>query len=166
MKSPGVVLGIDPGLATVGYGVVDLQGREPRCVAYGCIRTEAYLDLGARLRIIREDLAALIERYEPQWAAVEKLFFNRNVTTGIAVAHARGVILLGIAETGVKLAEYSPQEIKSQLLGYGRAEKHQMQSMVQRTLKLSEKPTPDDAADGLAIALCHLRQLQRNARWK
>ena len=150
------ILGIDPGLATVGYGVIDVHGpRDLECISYGCIRTASNLSMGARLRIIYDDMQELIRRYEPDQASVEKLYFKQNVSTGIQVAQARGIILLAIEQNEVPFEEYAPVQVKSRILGYGHAEKHQMQYMVANTLGLEKRPKPDDAADGLALAICH-----------
>jgi len=150
------ILGIDPGLATIGYGCVDILGAgKLRCVTYGCIRTEPYHSLATRLRIIHDDLSELIKLYKPSEAAVEKLYFNKNVTTGISVSHARGVLLLGLEQTGIPVHEYTPLQVKSKVVGYGFGEKSQIQYMVSKILNLSKRPSPDDAADGLALAICH-----------
>lgn len=150
------ILGIDPGLATIGYGVIDARGpREMDCVSYGAIKTPAGTPIETRLNIIFEDMGELIERYKPQVASVEKLFFKKNVTTGIQVAQARGVVLLSLCRKDVPFFEYTPMQIKSRVLGYGLGEKSQIQYIIQRVLNLAEKPKPDDAADGLALAICH-----------
>lgn len=150
------ILGLDPGLATVGYGVVDVLGpRELSCVSYGSIKTESHQPFSLRLQIIFDDLKEILTRYEPSEAAVERLFFNQNVTTGIQVSHARGVILLRLQLENISLFEYTPLQIKSRLTGYGHAQKHQIQNMVQRILNLDHTPKPDDAADGLAVAISH-----------
>ena len=150
------ILGIDPGLATVGYGVIEVLGpRKMECISYGSIRTQSHQAFPLRLRILFEDLKEILERYNPEEVAVERLFFSQNVTTGIQVAHARGVLLLRLEMDGKPLYEYTPLQIKSRVVGYGHAQKHQIQSMVQRILKLEKLPKPDDAADGLAVAICH-----------
>ena len=159
------LLGIDPGLATVGYGVVDvLSGGQLECVSYGCIKTNASLSLSARLQIIYNDMGQLLDRYQPIEVAVEKLFFNTNVTTGIDVSQARGVIMLRIAQFESEIFEYTPLQVKSKVLGYGRAEKKQVQYMVQNVLKLKKRPRPDDAADGLALAICHYYSCARRMK--
>lgn len=153
-----VVLGIDPGTATTGYGVV---GRTLRgdfdLLAAGVIRTAPDVEMHLRLLELFTDLQALIREFRPNEVAVEKLFFGKNVTNAITVGQARGVVLLAAALAGLPLAEYTPAEVKQAISGYGNAEKRQMQEMVQRLLGLDEPPRPDDAADGVAIALCHLQ---------
>ena len=150
------VLGIDPGLATVGYGLIDTDGlRKIECISYGCIKTPANLSMGARLRIIFDDMQELISRYKPDQGSVEKLFFKQNVSNGIQVAQARGIILLTLEQHEIPFKEYAPVQVKSRLVGYGHAEKHQIQYVVANTLGLEKKPKPDDAADGLALAICH-----------
>lgn len=152
-----LVLGIDPGTATTGYGLVreNAQGGL-EVVAYGVISTPAGLPLEQRLQQIYQELNELILLHRPQSGAVEKLFFSRNVTTAISVSHARGVILLSMVQAGLSIGEYTPMQIKQSVAGYGGAEKRQMQLMVQALLGLSELPRPDDAADALAVAICHL----------
>jgi crossover junction endodeoxyribonuclease RuvC len=155
-----VVLGIDPGTATTGYGVVGQTTRgDYRLVACGVFRTQPSTPMHLRLREIFEDMQALIGEFRPDEVAVEKLFFGRNVTNAISVGQARGVILVVAALEGLNVVEYTPAEIKQSISGYGNAEKRQMQEMVQRTLNLAEPPHPDDAADGVAIALCHLQTI-------
>lgn len=150
------VLGIDPGTATTGYGVVDyLQGRE-KLVHYGTIRTAARLDMPARLCQIKRELDQLLEDYHPDVVAVEELFYNRNSKTVITVAQSRGVVLMAAAAAGLSVAEYTPLQVKQSVVGYGNADKRQVQLMVQRILGMKEIPTPDDAADALAIAICCL----------
>jgi crossover junction endodeoxyribonuclease RuvC len=150
------ILGIDPGLATVGYGVIEILGpRKMACISYGSIRTQSHQAFPLRLRILFDDLKEILERYNPEEVAVERLFFSQNVTTGIQVAHARGVLLLRLEMESLPLYEYTPLQIKSRVVGYGHAQKHQIQSMVQRVLSLEKPPKPDDAADGLAVAICH-----------
>lgn len=155
-----VVLGIDPGTATTGYGVVGQTTRgDYTLVACGVFRTQPSTPMHLRLREIFEDMQALIGEFHPDEVAVEKLFFGRNVTNAISVGQARGVILVVAALEGLNVVEYTPAEIKQSISGYGNAEKRQMQEMVQRTLNLAEPPHPDDAADGVAIALCHLQTI-------
>lgn len=155
-----VVLGIDPGTATTGYGVVGLTLKgEFQLLACGVIRTDAGMPMHLRLRELFEDLQRLIAEFRPQGVAVEKLFFGRNVTTAISVGQARGAVLLAAALTGLEVAEYTPAEVKQAIAGYGNAEKRQVQEMVQRLLDLDFIPRPDDAADGVAIGVCHLQSL-------
>jgi crossover junction endodeoxyribonuclease RuvC len=150
-----IILGIDPGYATVGYGVVEKTNRGLTPVTCGVIQTPASEELGARLAIIDKEMSRIIREFRPDAVAVEELFFNTNVTTGIKVAEARGVILLcAIKECG-RLYEYTPLQVKSALTGQGRAEKKQVQFMVKALLGLKEVPKPDDAADALAVAICH-----------
>lgn len=149
-------MGIDPGLATLGYGVVEKDARgEFRAVACGAIVTPKEEDLPVRLAMLEARLAELLEQYKPDEIAMEELFFSKNITTGIAVAHARGVALLTCVKACGRLYEYTPMQIKQALTGYGKADKKQMQSVVASLLRLKEIPKPDDAADALAIALCH-----------
>lgn len=150
------ILGIDPGTATVGWGMIEAINGKPRVVAYGHITTDKALPMEKRLQEIRSDLRIIIERYQPERAAVEELFFFKNQKTIITVAEARGVILLTLADFSLSIAEYTPLQVKQSLTNYGRAEKYQMQLMVQKLLGLSAIPKPDDAADALAIALCDL----------
>jgi crossover junction endodeoxyribonuclease RuvC len=149
------VLGIDPGTALTGYGVIDVMDGDMQMVAYGVIRTTNRDDPPRRLQLIFEELNDLIERYQPDTAGVEEVFFGRNVTTAISVGQARGVILLALANAGIPIAEYSPPKIKDSVVGYGNADKGQVQLMVRHLLKLEETPRPDDAADGLAVAITH-----------
>ncbi len=150
------ILGIDPGLAIVGWGVVErINGMTFAPVAYGSINTPAKTDVGYRLSLIYKNLRKIIEKYQPDEMAVEELFFNTNQTTGIAVAEARGVILLAAQEYGIPVAEYTPLQVKQAVVGYGKAEKHQVIDMVTRLLRLPAPPKPDDTADAIAIALCH-----------
>ena len=150
-----IILGIDPGLAIVGYGVLNKQKGKTEIVDYGVINTPKEDTLPVRLEKIYKGMCALIDQYKPDQVAIEELFFNTNITTGIAVAEARGVILLACINKGCKLFEYTPLQIKQALTGNGRADKHQVQFMVKAILKLNSIPRPDDAADGLACALCH-----------
>ncbi len=150
------ILGIDPGLATVGWGVIDVERGKPKVVSYGVILTPKDKKLPDRLSIIEEDINQVISKYKPDEIALEELFFNTNITTGINVAQARGVILLtAVKACGGKLFEYTPLQIKQALTGYGRAEKRQIQEMTKTFLGLSKIPKPDDAADALAVALTH-----------
>ena len=151
------VLGIDPGVATIGFGVVDFQRGGHRLVRYGVITTPAGLPLSRRLLQISEDMGELLRQFKPDEAAVEELFFTKNITTGIAVAHGRGVILLSAEKLGVPIFEYTPMQVKQAVAGYGGADKRQVMLMTQRLLNMKEVPRPDDAADALAIAICHAR---------
>jgi crossover junction endodeoxyribonuclease RuvC len=149
------VLGIDPGTATLGYGVIDADQDGMRMVTYGVIRTKAKTPMHERLLIIYREMRDLLTEFEPDSAGIEELFFGRNVTTAITVGQARGVVLLAIAQAGIPIGEYSPPKIKESIAGYGRADKNQMQMMVRNLLNLEETPRPDDAADGLAVAITH-----------
>ncbi len=151
-----LVLGIDPGTAITGYGLVTDQGAGTVAVAHGVITTPSDLPLPDRLVLLQRALRALIDQYRPDHAAVEELFFNKNVRTALAVGHARGVIMLTLAQAGVRIFEYTPLEVKQAVTGSGRADKRQMQQMVTLLLGLDQIPKPDDAADALAIAVCHL----------
>ena len=149
------ILGIDPGFATVCWAVLDSERGNLQPVAYGAITTPAHTNFESRLLMIKRDLETIIDRYSPTEMAIEELFFNTNITTGIAVAEARGVILLCAELLGVEIFEYTPLQVKQSIVGYGRAEKNQVITMVQMFLNIKEKISPDDAADALAIAICH-----------
>ena len=151
------ILGIDPGVAIVGFGVVDSEGGTQRMVQYGAINTPANTPLAARLVQIDQDLMELLDQFKPDEVAIEELFFSKNITTGIAVAHARGVILATVEKAGIPLYEYTPMQVKQAVVGDGLAEKNQVMDMPKRRLKLRSVPKPDDAADALAIAICHAR---------
>lgn len=151
-----IVLGIDPGTAITGYGLTSEENGQSVAIAYGAITTPSGLSLPDRLLILHRDLAAVIDQYHPDQAAVEQLFFNKNVRTALAVGHARGVILLTLAQADVPIYEYTPLQVKQAITGSGRADKKQMQQMVTLLLELKQIPKPDDVADALAIALCHL----------
>lgn len=151
------ILGIDPGVATIGFGLVEADRGSARMVTYGTVTTPAGLPLSRRLFQISGDMEDLIGKLKPEVIAVEELFFNNNITTGIAVAHGRGVILLSAEKCGVPLFEYTPSQVKMAVVGYGKAEKRQVMDMTRRLLNLKSVPRPDDAADALALALCHAR---------
>ena len=150
-----VILGIDPGYATVGYGVVRYHSNRFAPVRFGAITTPAGEDFSRRLEIIYDDACSLIERSAPDVLSIEQLFFTNNKTTGIDVAQARGVILLAARKHGIQVYEYTPMQVKQSVVGYGRAEKHQVMEMTRKLLGLAEVPRPDDAADALALAICH-----------
>lgn len=150
-----VILGVDPGTAITGYGVIKKEGNHLKRVAYGVIRTAPQRSTSSRLKQIHQELQLIIGQYRPEVMAVEQLFFNKNVRTALAVGQARGVILLAGATAGLEIVEYTPLQVKTAVVGYGRAEKTQVQEMVRILLCLSEIPKPDDAADALAIAICH-----------
>ena len=151
------ILGIDPGVATVGFGVIDSDRAQQKMIQYGAITTAAGLPLATRLVQIAADLEVLIRQFQPDEIAVEELFFSKNITTGIAVAHARGVILYTAERLQIPVYEYTPMQVKQAVVGYGLAEKQQVMDMTRRLLKLKSVPKPDDAADALAIAICHAR---------
>ena len=150
-----IILGIDPGVAIVGYAVVEAQGDALRMIACDVIRTPTGHPLAHRLQLIYQQLAELVSSYHPQEAALEELFFGRNVSTAIAVGQARGVTLLALANSGLSIAEYTPNEVKLAVTGYGAAKKEQVGEMVRILLNLEAVPRPDDAADAAAIAICH-----------
>ncbi len=150
-----ILIGVDPGLAIVGWGVLESVRGHVRPIAYGAIRTPAHTDIESRLSMIKADLTTIIGKYHPDEMAVEELFFTNNITTGIAVAEARGVILCTAFECGVKISEYTPMQVKQAVVGYGKAEKHQVIAMVTSILHLPKPPKPDDTADAIAIAICH-----------
>ena len=152
-----LILGIDPGYAIVGFGLVESAGARQKLVACGAINTPAGVRLSARLLQIANDLEELIGRFKPDALAIEELFFNNNVTTGIGVAQARGVILMTAEKMGLPVFEYNPSQVKQAVVGYGKAEKRQVMDMTKRILGLASVPKPDDAADAVAIALCHAR---------
>ncbi len=150
-----ILLGIDPGLAIVGWGVIEYKNNHFRPLACGAITTPAGMKTAARLSLIHRDLTAIIDKYHPTVMAIEELFFSKNITTGIRVAEARGVILMTAEEKGLSMAEYTPNQVKQAVVGYGNADKQQVIAMVTRILNLPEPPKPDDTADALAIAICH-----------
>lgn len=151
------ILGIDPGIAIVGFGLIESNRGSVRMLQYGAVTTEAGLPLATRLLQIENDMTALIAQLKPDEIAVEELFFSKNITTGIAVAHGRGVILCTAERLGVPIFEYTPMQVKQAVAGYGLADKKQVMDMTKRLLKLKAVPKPDDAADALAIAICHAR---------
>ena len=152
-----IILGIDPGIATIGFGIVEAHRSQCRVIQYGVLSTPAGLPLSHRLTMIYEDMQELIHTFHPDEMAVEELFFNTNLTTGISVAHGRGVILLAAYRRGVPVFEYTPLQVKQAVVGYGRAEKQQVIDMVRRILNMPAPPKPDDAADAVAMAICHAR---------
>ena len=151
------ILGIDPGFATIGFGLVEADRGQVHMVTYGAITTPAGLPLSCRLYQIGTDMEDLIGQLKPDVISIEELFFNTNITTGIAVAHGRGVILYAAEKCGIPLYEYTPSQVTLAVTGYGKAEKRQVMDMTKRLLKLKSIPRPDDAADALALALCHAR---------
>lgn len=149
------ILGIDPGIAITGFGVVETDGQRSSALAYGCIRTPASLSMPERLEKIYQQLQELFARHQPQEVAIEKIFFAKNANSAMQVGEARGVAVLTAKIAGLHVSEYTPLQVKQAVVGYGRAEKNQVQQMVKMLLGLDHLPRPDDAADGLAIALCH-----------
>ncbi len=164
MSQPApVILGLDPGIAITGYGVLVERQNEPQAGAYGVILTPADEPLPARLVRLYEELCALIEQHRPTAVAVEELFFARNARTALTVGHARGVVLLAVAQANLPLYPYKPAEVKRAVTGYGNADKRQVQEMVRLLLGLESVPQPDDAADALALALCHFHSQRMQA---
>ena len=152
-----VILGIDPGVATIGFGVINAECQKNTLIQYGTITTPAGIPLASRLLQISNDMEELIHLFQPDEMAIEELFFSTNITTGISVAHGRGVILLAAEKLGVPVFEYTPIQVKQAVAGYGKADKKQVMLMTQRLLHMNRIPRPDDAADALAIAICHSR---------
>ena len=152
-----IILGIDPGVATIGFGAIRADRGKNTLIRYGVITTPPGIPLSSRLLQISNDMEELIHTFHPDEMAVEELFFTKNITTGIAVAHGRGVILLAAEKLGVPVFEYTPMQVKQAVAGYGLADKKQVMDMTKRLLKLKAVPKPDDAADALAIAICHAR---------
>lgn len=152
-----IILGIDPGVATIGFGVIEASRQKNTLIQYGTITTPPGIPLSSRLLQISNDMEELIHTFHPDEMAIEELFFNTNITTGIAVAHGRGVILLSAEKLGVPIFEYTPMQVKQAVVGFGKAEKKQVMLMTQRLLHMKKLPRPDDAADALAIAICHSR---------
>ncbi|MDP3395450.1 MAG: crossover junction endodeoxyribonuclease RuvC [Methanoregula sp.] len=151
-----IVIGIDPGVARLGYGVIQVDKGVPTPLCYGCIQTKAGRRQAERLLAIYTEITALLTKYSPDFLAIEKLFFTKNVTSAMSVSEVRGVILLAAEQHNIPVEEYTPNQIKQAITGSGRADKEQMQEMIKRLLHLDEVPKPDDAADGLSIALCHI----------
>jgi crossover junction endodeoxyribonuclease RuvC len=164
MNQPRRVLGLDPGTAITGYGIVCSEGQSLTPVIHGVITTAAGLALPVRLQQLYAELRELIRTHQPSVAAVEELYFARNARTALAVGHARGVILLALAEAGLEIHSYTPLQVKKAITGYGRADKEQVQQMVRLLLSLEAIPQPDDAADALAVAICHAHSSAVSAR--
>lgn len=157
-----IILGVDPGTASTGYGVINVEN-SPRLIDYGCLKTSSKKDMVQRLRSIYLEIKNIVEKFCPQEIAVEDVFFNRNVKSALSVGQARGVILLAASCQGAKVFNYAPLQVKQAITGYGRASKEQVQHMVKKTLSLSHLPTPDDASDAIAIALCHFYSRKLNS---
>lgn len=149
-----IVLGLDPGIADTGYGVIEIKGSNLSCLSYGSIKTSPEKDLSSRLEFLDLELEKIINKYKPDIVAVEQLFFNKNTKTALIVGQARGVLLLRIKKSNLKMIEFTPAQVKQSVCAYGRATKDQVQKMVKIILKLKKIPQPDDAADALAIAIC------------
>ena len=151
------ILGIDPGYGITGFGLIEAERNQYKLLRCGAITTPAGMDFSARLEIIYNDMQSLLAVAKPDAVAIEELFFGQNVTTGIGVAQSRGVILLAIRQAGLEVAQYKPMQVKQAVVGYGNATKHQVMDMTKRILNLPQLPKPDDAADAIAIAVCHAR---------
>lgn len=151
------ILGIDPGYGTTGFGLITSERGQYGLLQYGVITTPSTLPFPQRLEVLYDDMCRLIEVTKPEVVAVEELFWGHNITTGIGVSHGRGVILLAIQKAGLPLFEYTPMQVKQAVVGYGKAEKRQVMDMTRRLMKMDKMPRPDDAADAIAIALCHAR---------
>ena len=151
------ILGIDPGYATTGFGLITSERAQYGLLQYGVITTSPDLSFPQRLEMLYDDMCRLLEVTKPDAVAVEELFWGQNITTGIGVSHGRGVILLAIQKAGLPIYEYTPMQVKQAVVGYGKAEKRQVMDMTRRLLKMEKMPRPDDAADAIAIALCHAR---------
>ncbi len=160
------ILGIDPGYAILGWGVIDMKGNHFKVVDYGAVTTDSKMDMPDRLKVLYNSLMDIITEYEPDVASIEELFFNTNAKTAILVGQARGVAVLACANSGLDIEEYTPLQIKQGLVGYGRAEKKQVQLMVKTILNLQEVPKPDDTADALAAAVCHGHSANSRNRMK
>lgn len=161
-----IILGIDPGIAIVGYGVVECKGNRFKALDYGAITTDANTPSPERIDIIYREMLSIIDKYNPVDLAIEELFFNKNVKTAIKVGQARGVEILAAVHKGLEIYEYTPLQVKQGVVGYGRADKRQVQEMVKMLLNLKNIPKPDDAADALAIALCHGSSLKFKEMFK
>ncbi len=161
-----IILGIDPGLATMGYGIIEVLGDKRRVVQYGTLNTKAKSPTPQRLRTIFKGVTELIEMYRPEDVAFEELFFSKNVTTGMSVSAARGAAIVAAAEKSENLYEYTPMQIKQAVTGYGGADKHQVQQMVRLLLNMEEIARPDDAADALAVALTHANSMNMKKLFK
>ncbi|MBQ2754346.1 MAG: crossover junction endodeoxyribonuclease RuvC [Clostridia bacterium] len=149
------ILGIDPGIAIVGFGIIEYDGVNFKVVDYGAVTSPAHTPLPVRLKMVYDDMCYIIDKFKPDQVAIEELFFNNNAKTAIAVGQARGVLILAAQNNNIPVYEYTPLQVKQGVVGYGRAQKNQVQQMVKSILKLNEVPKPDDTADALAIAVCH-----------
>lgn len=151
------ILGIDPGYATIGFGLIEAVHGRSQMLNYGAISTPPGIPFASRLEILYDDMTVLLKETQPEAVSIEQLFFGNNITTGIDVAHGRGVILLAVQKAGIPIFEYTPMQVKQSVVGYGKATKLQVMDMTKRLLHLQAVPRPDDAADALALALCHAR---------
>ncbi|AIS52300.1 crossover junction endodeoxyribonuclease RuvC [Thermoanaerobacter kivui] len=158
------VLGIDPGIAIMGYGIIDYKSNKFTVIDYGAITTKAGIDKSLRLSDIYNGIVSLIKSYSPDVVAIEELFYNKNAKTVIAIGESRGVSILAAVNSGIKIAEYTPLQVKQAVVGYGRADKHQVQQMVKVLLNLEKVPKPDDVADALAVAICHCHSSNINEK--
>ena len=159
-----LVLGFDPGIAILGYGLIKQVGYNLKAIDHGVITTQACEEMPGRLVKLFEDVTFLIDKYKPDAVAIEEIFFNKNVKTAISISHARGVVMLAPSIAGIPVYEYTPLQVKQAITGYGRAPKQQMQQMVKLLLNLKELPKPDDAADALAVAICHAQSHAFNSK--
>ncbi|HHU62950.1 MAG TPA: crossover junction endodeoxyribonuclease RuvC [Clostridiales bacterium] len=157
-----VILGIDPGIAIMGYGIIEYKHDDFNVLDYGCVRTDSSLNTAKRLEQLYNSILYLVHKYKPEDMAVEELFFNKNAKTAMVIGQARGVCILAGSNCGLKVYEYTPLQVKQGVVGYGRAEKAQVQQMVKTLLKLDSIPKPDDAADALAVAVCHAHSKRVN----
>ncbi|MGI5901305.1 MAG: crossover junction endodeoxyribonuclease RuvC [Desulfitobacteriia bacterium] len=157
-----LILGIDPGTAIMGYGLIEKKGHNLYPITYSCWRTPAQYPMTQRLKILYDSLEKLLLKYSPDVVALEELFFNRNVSTALSVGQARGIVLLAAAKKNIQVYEYTPLQVKQAVVGYGKADKQQVQYMVKALLSLKENPKPDDTADALAIAICHAHSMGRS----
>ena len=155
-----IIMGIDPGIAIVGYSIVECKGNNLKAIEYGCIKTGADMLLPDRLKTVYDELTQIIQTYNPEELAIEELFFNKNAKSVMKVGQARGVEILAAVNEGLNVYEYTPLQIKQAVTGYGRADKNQVQEMVKMLLNLKVKPKPDDVADALAVAICHCSSIK------
>ena len=159
-----LVLGFDPGIAILGYGLIKQDGYNLKAIEYGVITTQACAEMPGRLVKLFSNVTLLIDKYKPDAVAIEEIFFSKNTKTAISISHARGVVMLAPSISGIPVYEYTPLQVKQAITGYGRAQKQQMQQMVKLLLNLKEIPKPDDAADALAVAICHAQSRVLNSK--
>jgi len=150
-----IICGIDPGIAIVGYGIIEFIGNKFKVIDYGAITTDSNIDFPQRLKLVYDELNGILYKYKPDAVSIEELFFNKNAKTAIKIGQARGVQILAAINNGIEVFEYTPLQVKQGVVGYGRAEKKQVQEMVKLLLNLKKIPKPDDVADALAVAICH-----------